>query len=135
LRALEREFGDFPGARWTVPAGGLYVWLTLDGVDTGPGGPLVPAALEAGVLYVPGEFGHVPDEAGRVPRNEIRLCFGVATADEVPEGIRRLPRRAGGSQSRGVGAHGPRPPRGCHNPGLQIAGVPRAAGPPVEAQH
>jgi 2-aminoadipate transaminase len=90
LRVLEREFGDFPGARWTVPAGGLYVWLTLGGIDTGPGGPLVPAALEAGVLYVPGEFGHVPDEAGRVPRDEIRLCFGIATADEITEGMRRL---------------------------------------------
>jgi 2-aminoadipate transaminase len=90
LRALEREFGDLPGARWTVPAGGLYVWLTLDGIDTGPGGPLVPAALEAGVLYVPGEFGHVPDEAGRVPRDEIRLCFGVADAGRITEGIRRL---------------------------------------------
>src|SRR5437763_1708596 len=105
LRALEREFTDFPGARWTVPAGGLYVWLTLDGVDTGPGGPLVPAALEAGVLYVPGEFGHVPDEAGRVPRDEIRLCFGVATADQIPEGIRRLReacRRLPGTGSRGA---------------------------------
>jgi len=90
LRALEREFGDVPGARWTVPAGGLYVWLTLDGIDTGPGGPLVAAALEAGVLYVPGEFGHVPDEAGRVPRDEIRLCFGVADAEQIDEGVRRL---------------------------------------------
>jgi 2-aminoadipate transaminase len=90
LRVLEREFGDFPGVRWTVPAGGLYVWLTLEGIDTGPGGPLVPAALEAGVLYVPGEFGHVPDEAGRVPRDEIRLCFGVADPDQITEGIRRL---------------------------------------------
>jgi 2-aminoadipate transaminase len=90
LAALAREFGDFPAASWTVPDGGLYVWLTLDGIDTGPNGPLVAAALDAGVLYVPGEFGHVPDGDGKVPTNEIRLCFGVATAEQIPEGIRRL---------------------------------------------
>ena len=90
LRALESEFHDFPAASWTVPDGGFYVWLTLDGIDTGPNGPLVPAALEAGVLYVPGEFGHVPDESGRLPNNECRLCYGVATEAEITEGIRRL---------------------------------------------
>lgn len=90
LRVLESHFGDVPGARWTLPDGGLYVWLTLDGIDTGPGGPLVPAALDAGVLYVPGEFGHVPDEAGEVPRNEIRLCYGVAEVEQITEGVRRL---------------------------------------------
>jgi 2-aminoadipate transaminase len=90
LRALDAEFGDFPGASWTVPAGGLYVWLTLDGLDTGPAGPLVQAGLDAGVLYVPGEFGHVPDESGYVPTNECRLCFGVATTEQITEGVLRL---------------------------------------------
>ncbi|AWM36429.1 2-aminoadipate transaminase [Gemmata obscuriglobus] len=90
LSALESEFRDFPAARWTVPDGGFYVWFTLDGVDTGPNGPLVPAALEAGVLYVPGEFGHVPDANGHMPKNECRLCYGVATEPEITEGIRRL---------------------------------------------
>jgi 2-aminoadipate transaminase len=90
VRALEAEFADFPAASWTTPVGGFYVWLTLDGIDTGPNGPLVPAALDAGVLYVPGEFGHVADESGGVPNNEIRLCYGVATPEQVTEGIRRL---------------------------------------------
>ena len=91
LRSLEDEFGDCPGVRWTVPAGGLYVWLTFpDEVDTGPGGQLVPAALDAGVLYVPGEFGHVPDEAGRVPKTEARLSFGVADPARIAEGVRRF---------------------------------------------
>ncbi len=92
LKALEAEFADFPAASWTVPAGGFYVWLTLAGIDTGANGPLVPAAMDAGVLYVPGEFGHVPDAHGRVPNNECRLCFGVATPEQVTEGIRRLRR-------------------------------------------
>lgn len=90
LSALESEFKDFPAAQWTVPDGGFYVWFTLDGIDTGPNGPLVPAALEAGVLYVPGEFGHVPDANGHRPKNECRLCYGVATEPEITEGIRRL---------------------------------------------
>jgi 2-aminoadipate transaminase len=90
LAALEREFGGVPGVRWTVPAGGLYVWLTLDGLATGPDGPLVPAGLETGVLYVPGEFGYVPGEGTAVPRNQCRICYGVATPEEIPEGIRRL---------------------------------------------
>jgi 2-aminoadipate transaminase len=90
LQAFHDDFSDVPGAEWTVPAGGLYVWLTLDGIDTGPQGPLVPAALESGVLFVPGEFGHVPDELGRVPTNECRICFGVATEEEITEGIHRL---------------------------------------------
>jgi 2-aminoadipate transaminase len=90
LKALEKEFADESAASWTVPTGGFYVWLTLDGIDTGANGPLVAAALEAGVLYVPGECGHVADESGRVPNNEIRLCFGVATPEQVTEGIRRL---------------------------------------------
>jgi len=60
LKSLSREFADLPGVRWTNPAGGLYVWLTFPAnIDTGPSGPLVSAALAAGVLYVPGEFGHV----------------------------------------------------------------------------
>jgi 2-aminoadipate transaminase len=95
LAALEAEFADVSAASWTVPAGGFYVWLTLDGIDTGPNGPLVPASLEAGVMYVPGEFGHVPDESGHVPNNEIRLCYGVATPEQVTEGIRRLRRAVG----------------------------------------
>ncbi|QJW96299.1 aminotransferase-like domain-containing protein [Frigoriglobus tundricola] len=103
LNALGAEFADFPAASWTVPDGGFYVWLTLDGIDTGPNGPLVPAALEAGVLYVPGEFGHVPDESGSSPSNECRLCFGVATTEQVTEGIRRL-RKACAAVSASKGA-------------------------------
>lgn len=103
LQSLAQEFADFPGARWTVPAGGLYVWLTLPPhVDTGPRGSLVPAALEAGVLYVPGEFGHVPDVEGRIPRNEARLSFGVAEPEQIAEGVRRLRRACRGLERAGT---------------------------------
>lgn len=91
LRALEAEFADWPEVTWTEPAGGLYVWLTFPPhLDAGPDGPLVGRAVEEGLLYVPGQYGHVPDASGRVPRNEIRLSFGVASAEKLQEGVRRL---------------------------------------------
>jgi 2-aminoadipate transaminase len=96
LRALEREFGDVPGATWTRPTGGLYVWLSLPRhLDTGPNGRLLEEALREGVLYVPGEFCHAEGEGAPLPTWEARLCYGVATAEEIDEAIRRLRRAAG----------------------------------------
>jgi 2-aminoadipate transaminase len=90
LATLEREFGDWPEVSWTHPAGGLYVWLTLPAsLDTGPEGPLMQAALQHGVLFVPGVFGHVNEE-GSVPTCEARLSYGVATAEQLAEGVHRL---------------------------------------------
>ena len=107
LRALEAEFADWPEVKWTKPAGGLYVWLTFPPhVDAGPSGPLVPRALDAGVLYVPGEFGHVPDE------------FGRGAAERGPAELR------GGR--RGADRRG-RPPAAAGVPGAGGAGGVRAA--------
>jgi 2-aminoadipate transaminase len=95
LRAIEEEFTDWPGVTWTVPAGGMYVWMTFPKwVETGKGSPLIERAIAEGVIYVPGNLGHVPDEAGRVTNNETRLSFGVAEPGQIAEGIRRL-RKAG----------------------------------------
>ena len=91
MRSLEGEFADWPEVSWTMPAGGLFLWVRFpEHLDAGPNGPLVQAALDSGVLYVPGEFAHVPDENGRVPRNEARLCFGVVEPNQIPEAMRRL---------------------------------------------
>ncbi len=94
LAALEEHFGDFPGATWTRPDGGMFVWLALAGLDTGPNGNLLPAAQKEGMLYVPGEFCHVPDESGVLARHEMRLSFGVESPQRVREAIRRLRRAA-----------------------------------------
>ena len=81
-------------------AGGLYVWLTFpQGLNAGLGGSIVKRATEAGVLYIPGEFGHVPDASGHVPKNEVRLSFGVAEPDAITEGIRRLREACRGMES------------------------------------
>jgi 2-aminoadipate transaminase len=65
--------------------------MTLpEGVDTGRGGPLFSRALDLGVLFVPGEFCY-PNDAERVmPRNTIRLSFGVPTVEQIRCGVGRL---------------------------------------------
>lgn len=92
--SLEREFGDWPGVSWTRPRGGMFVWLTMpDEIPTSPGSPFLKAALSEGVLYIPGEFGHV-SAAGDIPRTEARLSFGDANVDQIREGVRRLRKAA-----------------------------------------
>jgi len=92
IAALEQEFADWPEVRWTDPEGGFYIWLTFPPhVNAGPSGELVHRALAEGVMYIPGEFAHIPDEFGGPPRNnEARLCFAVADAEQIREGVRRL---------------------------------------------
>jgi 2-aminoadipate transaminase len=81
--------------RWTRPAGGMYVWITFpEGFDTGPDGKLLHAAMREGVLYVPGQFCHASEAGGPVRSTEARLCYGVATAEQIGEAIRRLRRAA-----------------------------------------
>ncbi|HEX8912013.1 MAG TPA: PLP-dependent aminotransferase family protein [Humisphaera sp.] len=98
LAALDRAFGAEtrggaagPRVTYTRPDGGLYVWVTLpDGLDASRTGPLFAAALEAGVLYVPGDYCFQPDERGHVPTNHLRLCFGQLHPDQIEPGIERL---------------------------------------------
>jgi 2-aminoadipate transaminase len=96
LDALAEHFpadGPLAGTHWTHPHGGLYVWLSFPpGVDAGPDGDLMRAALEEGVLYVPGQFCHVNGENGPAPANEARLSFGVASEEQIREAVRRLAR-------------------------------------------
>lgn len=91
LAALDRHLGPYrPDVEWTVPHGGLYVWLTLpEAIDTGRDGAFFARCLEAGVLYVPGGLAYAA-EPGPVPSHGARLSFGVAGEDGIGEGIRRL---------------------------------------------
>jgi 2-aminoadipate transaminase len=101
LAALNTEFADWPEVTWTTPEGGLYVWITFPPhVPTGSSGELVKRALAEGVLYVPGEFGHVPDESSRVPNTDARLSFGVCSPEQITEGIRRIRRACRGMETR-----------------------------------
>lgn len=91
LAALAEQLGGIAGVSWTKPAGGLYVWLTLpDAIDTGRHGHLFRAALDAGTLFVPGEYCYPDDAARATPGHHIRLSFGVPSPEQIRAGIERL---------------------------------------------
>lgn len=73
-----------PGAAWTRPAGGFFVWITLPGgVDAAA---LLPRAEETGVSYLPGERFHL--EGGG--RSALRLAFTRYEPHALAEAARRL---------------------------------------------
>ncbi len=91
LEALEEHLGDIENASWIRATGGLYVWLKVEGMDTGAKGLLFRRALDEGVLFVPGI--HCYPQEGESPREDmIRLSFGVQPPDRIREGIAKLGR-------------------------------------------
>ena len=91
LETLRLELGRVDGLRWTEPAGGLYVWLTLpESVNTDKDGSLFKRCLDHGVVYVPGSFCYCREPGFTIPRNHMRLSFSVPTVEENREGIARL---------------------------------------------
>lgn len=82
LAALERELGDM--AAWSVPDGGLFLWVTLPpALDTAA---LFAAALDHHVAYIPGV--HFSAEGGYT--NALRLNYSNNTPERIAEGLRRL---------------------------------------------
>jgi DNA-binding transcriptional MocR family regulator len=82
LEAIDEHFPD--GARWTRPAGGFYVWVTLPAwLDTRS---MLAAAVERRVAYVPGTAFY-PDGRGA---DQMRLAFCYPTEDRIREGVARL---------------------------------------------
>ena len=77
LAALDR---DLPDARATRPAGGYFVWISLDGADVAD---LLPRAEANGVTFVPG-----PDFGGG--RDTLRLAFSFVSPEEIADGVVRL---------------------------------------------
>jgi 2-aminoadipate transaminase len=82
IEALDRELGEL--AHFGRPAGGGHVWVTLRRpIDDAL---LYREALAAGVTFVPGQA-MLPER----PRStHFRLSYGLADADEIREGVRRL---------------------------------------------
>ncbi|QJY48436.1 PLP-dependent aminotransferase family protein [Pseudonocardia broussonetiae] len=76
-----------PGARCSVPTGGMFCWLDLPGVDTTA---LLPRALEAGVGFVPGSAFAVAEPAP----SSLRCCYASHPEGVVDEAVRRLARAA-----------------------------------------
>jgi 2-aminoadipate transaminase len=77
--SLERHMPE--GVGWTEPTGGFLTWVTLpEGLDTFA---LRPAALAAGVAYVPGP----PFRGGP---NTMRLSFSALDEGELATAAERL---------------------------------------------
>jgi 2-aminoadipate transaminase len=79
--SLRSTFGD--RADFTTPEGGMFCWVRLPGVDTTE---LLPAAVEAGVAFVPGDAFAVDADFGDC----LRLSFATLPPDQLAEGVRRL---------------------------------------------
>jgi len=95
VAAMEKYFP--PGVRWTRPAGGLFLWVTLpEGIDATA---LLPEAVAHKVAYVPGAPFFPETNAPRrkrrgkplpVGHNTMRLNFSNASLEEIDLGIQRL---------------------------------------------
>ncbi len=69
---------------WRVPRGGFFFWATLgEHLDAQA---LIPRAIEAGVVYVPGAPFMVDGSGSR----QLRLAFSAAPIDRIAPGIARL---------------------------------------------
>jgi len=80
---LESLAEHFSGrASWTRPEGGLFIWATLDGVDTTD-----LMGRSKGVAFVPGRSAYMDGSSGA---NSMRLNFAGVPDEDIREGIRRI---------------------------------------------
>ncbi|WP_041082288.1 aminotransferase-like domain-containing protein [Thermotoga profunda] len=84
VKALEENFGDLEGAKWTDPEGGLFVWFTLpEKYDTMK---MFRFAEQNKVFYIPGEAFRPYDQ----PSSSMRMSFCLPPVEDIYEGIKRL---------------------------------------------
>lgn len=87
--ALRKYFPS--SAKWQEANGGLYFWPELPAQhDTSRDGAIFRAALDAGVLYVPGDLCFANSPLRPRPKNCMRLSFGGTPSSQIEEGIKRL---------------------------------------------
>ncbi|MCP3426599.1 PLP-dependent aminotransferase family protein [Rothia sp. AR01] len=97
LAACERHMPA--GTHWTVPEGGFFTWLTLpEGGRHPDAAEALPAAIDAGVVFVPGTAfyddaaAHAAGRAPEVPTGAVnlRLAYSNGEPETLAEGVRRL---------------------------------------------
>ena len=79
--ALSRFMPD--GVRFTRPAGGMFLWVTVPGVDTTE---LLQISARSKVVFVPG----VNFYPGRNVHDGMRLNFSNASEKNIEVGVERL---------------------------------------------
>ncbi len=85
LAALEREMPE--DVRWTRPAGGFFLWLTLpEPLDAEA---VLADATEQGVVFVPGTR-FFAEDARRDGRRHLRLPFSFLSEEQMAQGVRIL---------------------------------------------
>lgn len=86
---LEALSGLMPGARWSLPEGGYFLWVDLpEGCDVRE-----LAARAPGVDFVPGRDFFLPGQGGD---RSLRLAYSFASPAEIREGVARLASALGG---------------------------------------
>ncbi len=86
LTALTKEFKAFPEVSWTVPTGGLFIWLTLPKGTSNR--DLLEFAVAEKVVFSPGDLCFLESESSSL--NYLRLCFIQNAEPQIAEGIKRL---------------------------------------------
>ncbi|WP_455289068.1 aminotransferase class I/II-fold pyridoxal phosphate-dependent enzyme [Cupriavidus necator] len=81
-RALREAFGA--RSRFAEPAGGMFLWASVDGIDDAA--TLLPLAIAEKVLFVPGAGFY----AERRTRPTFRLSFAGADPAQIGDGVSRL---------------------------------------------
>lgn len=84
LRTMGEHFPPETGVVWTVPEGGLFLWVTVpEHIDTEA---LFFEAIEHKVAFVPGSqfYGE------KAEHNHMRINFSFVSKEELTEAVRRL---------------------------------------------
>ena len=106
-----------PGATWTRPDGGFYVWLTLPpGLDSKA---MLPRAVTERVAYVPGTAFYADGFGSRC----MRLSYCYPPPERIREGVRRLSGVIGAELElrRTFGAQSPALMRGYEGPHTDLS--------------
>lgn len=82
VKAMEDHFPE--GIKWTVPEGGISLWVTLPGEVNS--NELFFKAREKGILFTPGNIFH-PSGGGL---NHLRLNYSRVKSEKIAEGIKIL---------------------------------------------
>jgi 2-aminoadipate transaminase len=89
-RALDRALREHMpgGVTWSRPTGGFFSWLTLPPEMDALA--LRTAALDAGVMYVPGSLFYAGNRPHPPPRHEARLSFSLLGGEALETAVVRL---------------------------------------------